>query len=89
METHRTCQHCGQNKPFERGSWRWAARYGAYGNLCKDCHLNADRKKNAAQKVRYRAADREALRSVVQVARENAKLKKSLAKLLREMSNEY
>lgn len=87
--TTRTCKNCGQEKPFERGAWRWASRYGPYGRICQECHIHNDREKNTKQHAEFRKQVNQTRDRVTEVARENAFLKKQLKKLIEEADSDY
>lgn len=86
MTDKRTCHHCGQEKPYARGTWRWAARYGPYGNHCLSCYRDIDRERNNAGQARRRKV---MSKSDNKLAKENMRLKKRLQQLLKEFQNEY
>jgi hypothetical protein len=85
----RTCKNCGEEKLYEKGSWRWAARYGAYGRVCLSCHIHNDRPNNTRQHAQYRNLARNCQDEAMTVAKENAYLKKQLKKLLKELESDY
>ena len=77
----RTCDKCRQTKLFNREEWKWAARYGAYGRLCKICDRDKYReaKKKAARK--YHDSRKNAKVTIKEQNKEIAALKKRLRRM--------
>jgi len=79
--TSRTCDKCRQTKMFNREEWKWAARYGPYGRLCKVCDREKYRESKKKASHKYHDSRKNAKVTIKAQNREIAALKKRLKRM--------
>lgn len=66
---------------FDRSEWKWAARYGAYGRLCKVCDREKYRQSKKVASQKYHDSRKNAKVTIKAQNREIAALKKRLQRM--------
>ena len=79
--TSRTCDKCRQTKLFDRDHWKWAARYGAYGRLCKVCDREKYRESKKKASAKYHDSRVNAKATIKAQNKQIAALKKRLKRM--------
>ena len=79
--TSRTCDKCRQTKLFNREEWKWAARHGAYGRLCKVCDREKYRESKKRASEKYYDARADAKATIKEQNKQIAALKKRLQRM--------
>ena len=77
----RTCDSCRQTKLFDRTEWKWAARHGPYGRLCKICDREKYRENKQRASKKYHDARVDAKATIRSQNTTIAALKKRLKRM--------